>query len=61
VFVDFTVDGSSRPELRIDGYLAGRRVASVRMSADTSRDCIALTAAIRLTVMPLTHRRRLAP
>jgi beta-galactosidase len=44
VFVDLTVDGSSRPELRIDGYLAERRVASVRMSADTSRDHLALTA-----------------
>jgi beta-galactosidase len=44
VFVDLTVDGSSRPELRIDGYLAGRRVASARMSADTSRDRLALTA-----------------
>jgi beta-galactosidase len=44
VFADLTVDGSSRPELRIDGYLAGRRVASVRMSADTSRDRLALTA-----------------
>jgi len=44
VFADLTVDGSSRPELRIDGYLAGRRVASVRMSADTSGDHLALTA-----------------
>src|SRR5215469_3413050 len=44
VFVDLTVDGSSHPELRIDGYLAGRRAASVRMSADTSRDRLALTA-----------------
>ena len=44
VFVDLTVDGSSHPELRIDGYLAGRRVASVRMSADASRDRLALTA-----------------
>jgi beta-galactosidase len=44
VFVNLTVDGSGRPELRIDGYLAGRRVASVRMSADISRDRIALTA-----------------
>ena len=44
VFTDLTVDGSSRPELRIDGYLAGRRVASVRMSADTSGDHLALTA-----------------
>ena len=44
VFVNLTVDGSSRPELRVDGYLAGQRVASVRMAADTSRDRLALTA-----------------
>jgi beta-galactosidase len=44
VFADLTVDGSSRPELRIDGYLGEQRVASVRMSADTSRDGLALTA-----------------
>jgi beta-galactosidase len=44
VFVNLTVDGPSRPELRIDGYVAGRRAASVRMCADTSRDRLALTA-----------------
>ena len=44
VFTDLTVDGSSRPELRIDGYLGEQRVASVRMSADISRDRLALTA-----------------
>jgi beta-galactosidase len=44
VFTDLTVDGSSRPELRIDGYLGEQRVASVRMSADVSRDRLALTA-----------------
>jgi beta-galactosidase len=44
VFADLTVDGSGRPELRIDGYLGGRLVASVRMSADTARDRLALTA-----------------
>ena len=44
VFADLTVDGSGRPELRIDGYLGEQRVASVRMSADTSRDRLALTA-----------------
>jgi len=44
VFADLTVDGSRRPELRIDGYLGEQRVASVRMSADTSRDRLALTA-----------------
>jgi beta-galactosidase len=44
VFADLTVDGAGRPELRIDGYVGERRVASVRMSADTSRDRLALTA-----------------
>jgi beta-galactosidase len=43
VFADLTVDGSGRPELRIDGYLAGQQVASVRMSADPSGDRLALT------------------
>ncbi len=44
VLVDLAVGGASRPELRIDGYLGGRLVASVRMSADTSGDRLALTA-----------------
>jgi beta-galactosidase len=44
VFVDLTVDAASRPELRIDGYLGTRLAASVRMSADTARDRLALTA-----------------
>jgi beta-galactosidase len=44
VLADLTVDGSSLPELRIDGYLGDRMVASARMSADTSRDRLALTA-----------------
>jgi len=44
VFADLTVDGSGRPELRIDGYLGGRRAASARMSADPARDRLALTA-----------------
>jgi beta-galactosidase len=44
VFADLTVDGSGLPELRIDGYLGGRLAASVRMSADTARDRLALTA-----------------
>jgi beta-galactosidase len=44
VFVNLTVEGSGGPELRIDGYLKGRQVAAVRMSADTSRDRITLTA-----------------
>jgi beta-galactosidase len=41
---DLTVDGSGRPELRIDGYLGGRHVATVRMSADPARDRLSLTA-----------------
>ncbi len=44
VFVDLTVDGADRPELRIDGYLGGRVVASIRMSADPARDRLAVTA-----------------
>ena len=44
VFVDLTVDGADRPELRVDGYHSGHRVASTRMSADPSRDRLALTA-----------------
>jgi beta-galactosidase len=44
VFADLTVDGASPPELRIDGYLGTRLAASVRMSADTTRDRLALTA-----------------
>ena len=44
VFVDLAVDGSALPGLRIDGYTGRRRVATVRMSADTSRDRLMLTA-----------------
>jgi beta-galactosidase len=44
VFVDLTVDGSTAPELRIDGFVGDRQVASVAMSADTSRDRLVLTA-----------------
>jgi beta-galactosidase len=44
-FVDFrAVDGSSRPELRIDGYLGADRVASRSFSADPSGDVLALAA-----------------
>jgi beta-galactosidase len=42
-FADLTVDGSGLPELRIDGYVGGTRAASLLMSADTSRDRLALT------------------
>jgi beta-galactosidase len=44
-FADFRgVDGSSRPELRIDGYLGADRVASRSFSADPSGDVLALAA-----------------
>jgi beta-galactosidase len=46
VFADLTVPRSRRPalpDLRIDGYVDGRLVASLRMSADTARDRLALT------------------
>jgi beta-galactosidase len=44
-FVDFSaIDGSALPELRIDGYLAGRKVASLSLDADPSRDRLQLTA-----------------
>src|SRR5580700_8806670 len=42
VFADLTVDGSGRPELRIDGYLGGQLVASARLSADPARDRLGL-------------------
>jgi beta-galactosidase len=44
-FVDFSaVDGSSQPELRIDGYLGSVKVASRSFSADPSGDQLSLTA-----------------
>jgi hypothetical protein len=44
-FADFgTVDGSSRPELRIDGYLGADKVASRSFSSDPVGDVLALTA-----------------
>jgi beta-galactosidase len=44
-FVDFsTVDGSSRPELRIDGYLGPELVASRSLASDPSLDALALAA-----------------
>ncbi|MCW3840681.1 NEW3 domain-containing protein [Micromonospora yasonensis] len=43
-FVDFSaVDGSGRPELRIDGYLGSTKVASRSFSADPSGDRLAVT------------------
>jgi beta-galactosidase len=42
-FVDFSaVDGSSRPELRIDGYLGPELVASRSLASDPSLDVLAL-------------------
>jgi beta-galactosidase len=44
-FVDFSaVDGSSRPDLRIDGYLADVKVASRSLACDPSGDTLSLTA-----------------
>lgn len=44
-FVDFsTVNGSSHPELRIDGYLGGAKVTSRSFSADPSGDVLSLRA-----------------
>jgi beta-galactosidase len=38
-------DGSGLPDLRIDGYVGARLVATVQMTADTSRDRLALAVA----------------
>jgi beta-galactosidase len=44
-FVDFSaVDGSSRPELRIDGYLSSGLVASRLLAADHSGDYLMVAA-----------------
>jgi beta-galactosidase len=44
-FADFTrVDGASHPELRIDGYLGGVKVASRRFSSDPAADQLLLAA-----------------
>ena len=44
-FADFTaVDGSSLPDLRIDGYLGGELVASRSFSSDPSGDVLTLAA-----------------
>jgi beta-galactosidase len=42
-FIDLTVDGRDRPDLRIDGYLGDQRVATALMSADHARDRLELT------------------
>ena len=44
-FVDFSaVDGAARPELRIDGYLGGVKVASRSLAGDPSGDRLSLAA-----------------
>jgi beta-galactosidase len=44
-FVDFSaVDGSALPELRIDGYLGGVKVASRSLAADPSGDRLSMAA-----------------
>jgi beta-galactosidase len=44
-FVDFTtVDGSARPDLRIDGYLGAVRVASRLLASDPAGDRLSLVA-----------------
>ena len=40
-----TAAGSGLPDLRIDGYLGARLAATVRMTADTSRDRLSLAVA----------------
>jgi beta-galactosidase len=42
VIVDLTYSGTPQTELRIDGYVGNGLVASVEMSADTTRDRLAL-------------------
>lgn len=41
-FVDLAVDGSSRPELRIDGYVGDDKVLSRTFSSDPSEDVLAV-------------------
>jgi beta-galactosidase len=40
--VDLTVDGSTVPDLTVDGYYRGSLVATLRMSADTAHDRLVL-------------------
>jgi beta-galactosidase len=44
VFVNLIAGGAGLPDLHIDGYVRGRHMATVRMSADTSKDRLVLTA-----------------
>jgi hypothetical protein len=41
--VDLTVDGSTLPDLRIDGYVSNQLVTSLYMSSDTTKDQLVLT------------------
>jgi beta-galactosidase len=43
-FVDLDLDGVRHPELRIDGYVGGRRVLSRSFSSDASQDRFAVKA-----------------
>jgi beta-galactosidase len=43
-FADLDLDGSSRPELRIDGYVANRMVLSRSFSSDPAQDRLLLAA-----------------
>ncbi len=43
VIVDLSVSGAGSPELRVDGYVGGKPVATLMMSSDTSRDQLLLT------------------
>jgi beta-galactosidase len=42
VLVDLTHNGAGSPDLRVDGYLAGRLVGTLQMSSDTTRDRLVL-------------------
>ena len=42
-FVDLDLDGTNHPELRIDGYVAGRKVASASFSSAPKEDQFFLT------------------
>lgn len=43
-FVDLEMDGAGHPELRIDGYVAGKLVLSRKFSSDASNDQFVFTA-----------------
>ncbi|SPE29625.1 Beta-galactosidase [Candidatus Sulfotelmatomonas gaucii] len=43
-FVDLKLDGSTHPELRIDGYIGNSRAISRSFSSDSSSDCLQLHA-----------------